>query len=92
MQVIVKKPGDKLRIQNVKNTYFDFFKVIGGTFTVLPINDVNVYMSADMKGEKNFKINNVDVCGTVIITGATSDGIETDIRLKHFDTVMCLVY
>ena len=85
------------RVTNINDAILklkdNFYNVIGAPFVVLPVGNVNLFFNANVTdGEPNITVNDIQICGPIIITGSTPDGIETSLNKNHLTTLRCLIY
>lgn len=93
IKVVIKKPNERPIYCYLDNTFFTFYNVIGAPFVVLPVGNVNLFFNANVTdGEPNITVNDIQICGPIIITGSTPDGIETSLNKNHLTTLRCLIY
>lgn len=88
MMVVIKRPGEKIKFCNVKNSVDSFEKIIGAPFAVLPKGNLNIFLGKDVNvGKQNICIDGVNIHGPIIITGSTVLGLETDVMHRHLKEI-----
>ena len=88
MKVVIKNPNEKPKFCHLDNTFNAIYKVIGSVFGALPIDNVILFFNLNVTdGEPNITVDNVQICGPIIITGSTPDGIETNLNKTHLKTI-----
>lgn len=93
MKVVIKNPNEKPKYCHLENSFNAFYNVIGSVFGALPTGNVILFFNLNVNvGEPNITVDGVLICGPIIITGSTPDGIETNLNKTHIKTIQNLIY
>lgn len=93
IKILVKKPNEPLELKTVTDKHSTFCEILQSDKYITQYFFKNLAMFVSLKNNEpiNFFIGGVAICGTVIFTASTFDGVPCDISEEAISDVAELV-